>query len=104
MNAGDAYRDVVPANAQPPRDARAGGAYIAVIGIDRYRAWSRLYNAVSDASGALRLFTGLGFQLIGPPLYDDHATGDALRRLVSDDLSGLGRDDSLILFFAGHGH
>lgn len=104
MGASAAYRDVDPTNAQPPRDARAGRAYIAVVGIDRYRAWRRLYNAVGDASGALRLFTGLGFQLIGPPLYDDHATGDALRRLVSDDLSGLGRNDSLILFYAGHGH
>lgn len=104
MKAGDTYRDVVPSDRQPSRDVRAGGAYIAVIGVDRYRTWDRLHNAVSDARGALRLFAGLGFELVAPPLFDESATGDALRRLVVDDLSGLGEDDSLVLFFAGHGH
>lgn len=50
------------------------------------------------------MFAGLGFKLVAPPLFDDSATGDALRRLVVDDLSGLGEDDSRVLFFAGHGH
>jgi uncharacterized caspase-like protein len=104
MKAGHTYRDVVSAEQQPSRDAREGRAYVAVIGIDRYRTWNRLYNAVSDAEGALRLFARLGFELVAPPLFDESATGDALHHLVVDDLSGLGRDDSLVLFFAGHGH
>jgi len=98
------YRDVVFTEEGPPRTAREGRAYIAVIGIDRYRTWNRLYNAVSDATGALKLFAGLGFELVAPALFDESATGEALRRLVVDDLSGLGEDDSLVLFFAGHGH
>lgn len=89
---------------RPARRVHEGRAYVAVIGIDRYRSWNRLYNAVSDARGALKLFTGLGFELVAPALLDESATADALRRLVIDDLSGLGADDSLILFFAGHGH
>lgn len=104
MKAGHTYRDVVSPEQQPSRDAREGRAYVAVIGIDRYPTWNRLYNAVSDARGALRLFAGLGFELVAPPLFDESATGDALHHLVVDDLSGLGRDDSLVLFFAGHGH
>lgn len=104
MTAGITYRDVGPSDTPPAREARPGRAYIAVIGIDRYRTWNRLYNAVSDARGALTLFAGFGFELIAPPLFDENATGDALRRLVVDDLSGLGQDDSLVLFFAGHGH
>lgn len=104
MKAGHTYRDVVSQEQQPSRNAMVGRAYVAVIGIDRYRTWNRLYNAVSDARGAMRLFAGLGFELVAPPLFDDDATGDALRRLVIDDLSGLGEDDSLVLFFAGHGH
>jgi uncharacterized caspase-like protein len=87
------------------RDSRAAGrACIAVIGIDRYRAWSRLYNAVGDAKGALAAFLNIGFELLGTALYDEQATGDALRRLVTDDLAVLGPNDSLILFFAGHGY
>jgi len=104
MKVGGTYRDVLVSERQPARVARAGRAYIAVIGIDQYRTWNRLYNAVSDAKGALRLFAGLGFELVAPPLIDDAATGDALRRLAVDDLSGLGEEDSLVLFFAGHGH
>lgn len=104
MTTGGIFRDVASPEGQPPRRAREGRAYIAVIGIDRYRTWNRLYNAVSDAQGALRLFAGLGFELVAPALFDDGATGDALRRLAVDDLSGLGEDDSLVLFFAGHGH
>jgi len=77
---------------------------IAVIGIDRYVTWPRLANAVSDAAGALRLFKRLGFEEVTTPLFDDAATGEALRRLVTDDLGQLSPNDSLVLFFAGHGH
>ncbi len=66
MTAGVTYCDVVSSETQPSREARKGEAYIAAIGIDRYRAWKRLYNAVSDAQGALRLFAGLGFKLVAP--------------------------------------
>src|SRR5262249_51729978 len=35
---------------------------------------------------------------------DEAATGDAMRHLVTDDLAQLSPDDSLVVFFAGHGH
>ena len=76
---------------------------IAVIGIDRYWSWGGLSNAVSDASGARALFQQLGFMEATPPLFDDRATGHAIRTLVTDELSTLGHDDSLVVFFAGHG-
>jgi uncharacterized caspase-like protein len=82
----------------------SGRKFIAVIGIDRYRSWPALHNAVSDARGARDLFLQLGFEEMFPPLLDDMATGDAIRRLVTDDLAKLRATDSLILFFAGHGH
>src|SRR5690349_4724729 len=104
MKSGNIYRDAVLPEGQASPDTRAGRAYVAVIGIDRYRAWNRLYNAVNDAKGALQLFAGLGFELVVPPLFDGSATGDALHRLVVDDLARLGENDSLVLFFAGHGH
>lgn len=85
------------------RARRRGRNLIAVIGIDRYNGqWPLLHNAVSDASGALDLFVQLGFEQVAA-LMDGAATGDAMRRLVTDDLSVLGPDDSLVLFFAGHG-
>jgi uncharacterized caspase-like protein len=82
----------------------SGRSVVAVIGIDRYRRWPRLSNAVSDARGALNAFLRLGFQQVTEPLYEEVATAEAIRRLVTDDLARLNEDDSLVLFFAGHGH
>jgi uncharacterized caspase-like protein len=81
----------------------AGRSIIAVIGIDRYQHWQPLGNAVSDATGARSLFHKLGFHELVPPLLDERATGTALRGLVADDLRALHADDSLVVFYAGHG-
>lgn len=80
-----------------------GRAVVAVIGVDRYQRWPRLTNAVHDAVGTLELFQRLGFELAAEPLLDDRATGAALQALVTDDLAALRPDDSLVLFYAGHG-
>jgi uncharacterized caspase-like protein len=81
-----------------------GGRHvIAVIGIDRYQHWPPLSNAVRDASSAAALFGQLGFEEITTPLLDDRATGKAIQSLVTDDLMTLEPDDSLVLFYAGHG-
>jgi hypothetical protein len=81
----------------------SGRNVVATIGIDRYQRWPRLTNAVADARGAAALFARLGFEQITAPLLDDRATGKSIQGLVMDDLSTLGRDDSLVLFYAGHG-
>jgi formylglycine-generating enzyme required for sulfatase activity len=104
MMTGANYRDMAAPEESTTDIARSGRLCIAVIGIDHYRAWNRLYNAVSDARGVLNVFTGMGFELVGTPLFDEMATGEAIHHLVVDDLAGLGREDSLVLFFAGHGH
>ena len=81
----------------------SGRRVIAVIGIDRYQGWRRLTNAVRDARGAAALFGQLGFESVTEPLFDDRATGKAIHELVTDDLRTLCADDSLVLFYAGHG-
>jgi hypothetical protein len=80
--------------------------YVAVVGIDHYRdpSWCRLHRAVSDARGTRDAFLALGFKEARPALLDEAATGTALQRLVTDELRALGGDDSLVMFFAGHGH
>ena len=89
----------------PPRPIQpAGRSVIAVIGVDQYEDWPRLHNAVNDARGAAQLFAQLGFAAVTAPLLDGAATGDAMRRLVTNDLAQLAPDDSLVVFFAGHGH
>jgi formylglycine-generating enzyme required for sulfatase activity len=79
---------------------------VAVIGIDRYKspAWHRLSNAVNDARSAAALFEQLGFAQNTSSLIDGEATATAIRSLVTDELAAkLGTDDSLVLFYAGHG-
>lgn len=85
-------------NAEP-----GGRRVVAVIGIDRYRHWQPLSNAKHDALGALALFQRLGFELFAEPLMDDGATGNAIHSLVADELRELHPEDSLVLFYAGHG-
>jgi len=97
-------RDITP-DALPCEGVLAEGRkVVVVVGIDRYRAWPTLNNAVSDAKGALRVFLRLGFEQAMEPLIDEAATADAIRRLATDELASLGSDDSLVLFVAGHGH
>jgi hypothetical protein len=89
---------------QPPAASSHGRSVIAVIGIDHYATWPRLQNAVNDARGAARVFTQLGFTEVTGPLLDGAATGEAMRRLITTDFGRLTADDSLVVFFAGHGH
>ena len=96
-------RDITPDNDSKGRVVE-GRKVVVAIGIDRYRAWPTLHNAVNDAQGALHVFQRLGFEQITAPLTDDAATADAIRHLVTDELASLGGDDSLVLFFAGHGY
>lgn len=103
-------RDVV-ASPPPAPTIREGRRVIAAIGIDRYAEWPRLDNAVNDARGALTLFRQFDFELPRrrdgrevAPLLDEAATGDAIRTLITEDLEQLDHADSLIVFFAGHGH
>jgi uncharacterized caspase-like protein len=94
----------VSTNTSRQLNAAGGRQFVVAIGINQYRNWPRLHNAVNDARGALRVFKQLGFEASVPPLIDEQATADAMRRLVVDDLEMLRQSDSLILFFAGHGH
>jgi uncharacterized caspase-like protein len=90
-----------PGHGMPASDGRK---CISVIGIDRYRRWPALNNAVGDARGVLDAFQQLGFESIASPLLDGAATFDAIRRLPGNLKPELDGNDSLVVFFAGHGH
>lgn len=101
-------RDVVEPAPAPARPELAGRNVLVVIGIDEYQHWDRLHNAVSDADGARERFLALGFEEVVPPLRNGSATRAALDELVNDTLvndpkAALRPDDSLIVFYAGHG-
>src|ERR1044071_7689085 len=97
-------RDIM-SDAPPPRGGCVeGGKVMAAIGIDRYRAWPVLDNAVNDALGAIDVFQQLGFEAL-PSLLKEAATAEAIRRLVIDDLATFGGgDDRLVLFRGARPH
>jgi very-short-patch-repair endonuclease len=97
-------RDADPLPLAPAVRARGGKRYIAVIGIDQYEHWRPLRNAVADARGVQAVFAELGFVPFGQPLFDEAATAAAIESLVVDQLRELQPQDSVVLFFAGHGH
>jgi hypothetical protein len=97
------HRDVAP-EAAPPSEVTQGRKLVCVIGIDQYLTWRPLRNACSDARRIQAIFARLGFEEAVPPLLDRAASREALEDLVKDRLQTLDEADSLVLFFAGHGH
>lgn len=95
-------RDVDVVEVPTPQLAR-GRHVVVAIGIDDYQHWRKLDNAVSDADGVVALFEQLGFVQVRPALRDASATGQALDALVAELEHLLGPEDSLVVFFAGHG-
>ena len=85
---------------------KQGRSLVVVIGINEYVHWQKLKNAVQDAVGIQQaLIDKLGFTAPNfSPLLDSAATKMAIESLIEDQLYNfLEEDDSLILFFAGHG-
>ena len=78
---------------------------VVVIGVDQYKEWPPLKNAVNDAVGTSQVLQDkLGFVQVIPPLLNENATRAAIQQLVEDRLrQELKETDDLILFFAGHG-
>jgi hypothetical protein len=86
--------------------APEGRRIIAAVAIDNYEHHPQLGNAVNDAQSVLELFGECGFEELADAksLFDGEATREAIVTLVTEQLaSELAPDDSLVLFYAGHG-
>jgi hypothetical protein len=96
-------RDIDVVNAPTSWEGAPGRHVVMVIGIDAYRCWRKLGNAVNDALETAALFGRAGFVQLRPPLCDADATGHAMQALIDELDRALRPDDSLVLFYAGHG-
>lgn len=77
-------------------------SYAVVIGIDAYQSLPRLGGAVRDAQKVAEFLKSQGFEV--SMLTDAQATRAAITRLVGDVLPGkVGKDDRVLVYFAGHG-
>jgi tetratricopeptide (TPR) repeat protein len=101
----------VPGNArgvkvpEPESAASRGRRWMVIIGIDDYREWPTLRNAVEDAAGFGKVMREkLGFSPVGQ-LLNEQATKHDILQLLDDDLrKQVNPDDDLVVFFAGHGN
>lgn len=82
-----------------------GKAVVVTIGINSYPNWQPLDNAVSDAEGLQRaLVEKVGFTAPFEPLLQEKADRRSIEELLQNRLpKEVGENDSLVLFFAGHG-
>ncbi len=82
-----------------------GRQYAVIIGIDRYQNWMPLKKAVSEARDIKNVLSENYYIDEFIELYDDDATASNIRKLFSQTLPArLGIHDSLLVFYAGHGH
>ena len=86
-------------------DYQVGKQYAVIIGIDRYQEWPALRNAVSDAKGIRQILSDRYYMDGFFEIYDQDATAANIRRLFSTTLpQTLGKDDSLLVYYSGHGY
>lgn len=78
-------------------------SYAVVIGINQYEKWAPLEFAVADSRAVTQLFERSGFdQIIS--IQDHEATQRRLLTILGHELPRMvGRDDRLVIYFAGHG-
>jgi hypothetical protein len=101
-------REIVaaPREAFEPNVPR-GEFHLLSIGIDRYRHFDPLETAANGARAIVRVLTEhyYGFDARHVvTLVDEQATHEAITNALDDLDDQMAKDDSLLIFYAGHGH
>jgi hypothetical protein len=81
-----------------------GRQYAVVIAIDRYRDWNALRNPVKDAQQIKEILSRRYYVDEFLELYDEEATKAAIIRLFEKLIGITKPQDSVFIFYAGHGH
>lgn len=90
----------------PSGETVMGENWLFVIGINDYEKWPKLETAVNDAKSLknvlLDRYSFYEDNIV--ELYDDKANRDNIIEKMRYLAKNVGQDDSLVIFFAGHGH
>lgn len=95
---------VLPGWAQEALDESAfyAKSWAVVIGINSYENFPSLEYAINDATAVATRLKSMGFEVIS--LLDTHATRENILQTLQEQLpTAVGRDDRLVIFYAGHG-
>ncbi len=84
--------------------AVVGKQYAVLIAVDRYKNWIALRNPVEDAKEIKEILSRRYFVSNFLELYDEAATKAGIIKLFNRLISTLEPEDSILIFYAGHGH
>lgn len=82
----------------------AGKQYLLLIAIDKYKEWNSLKNPVKDALEIKSILTSRYYIDYVFELYNEKATKENILRLFAQLKQRLRMEDSLLIFYAGHGN
>jgi len=85
-------------------DSAVGKQWAVFIAINRYQEWPPLTNPVRDAKEIRDILYENFYIDEVRELYDELATAAGIRQLLVNLRSQTGKDDSVFVFYAGHGH
>jgi hypothetical protein len=83
-----------------------GKNYLLAIGIDKYKHWPVLQNAVKDAKDIIEVLT-TQYQFEADfvyTLFDEKATESNIYQTIRDLKRKITPDDNLLVYYSGHGH
>lgn len=80
--------------------------YLIVIGVNNYKSWPPLFNAVSDAESLVNvLSTDYTFEMENVTmLLDSNATRANIYRVLRSHIEKISSQDNLMIYFSGHGY
>jgi regulation of enolase protein 1 (concanavalin A-like superfamily) len=85
-------------------NARAGRQYLLLIAIDKYQSWTPLRNPVKDAREIRDVLTSRYYIDETIELFDAQATKANILKTFTALQAKLQTNDSLLVYYAGHGH
>jgi len=84
--------------------AAVGKQYAVLIAINKYKSWMALRNPVKDAKEIKEILARRYFISDFLEIYDEAATKAGIIRLFNKLISEAKPEDSIFVFYAGHGH
>jgi len=85
-------------------DIKIGRQYAVLIAIDKYLEWNPLRNPVRDAKEIKEILSKRYFVDEFIELYDEEANSAGIRQLFGKLVDTIGPTDSVLIYYAGHGH
>jgi|GEM_PF-3969111 len=84
-------------------DFQIGKQYAVLIAVDRYKEWTSLRAPVADAKAIKTILESRYYIDEIVELYDEEASASGIRQLFGKLIDTVQSDDSVLIYYAGHG-